>query len=155
GVLAAEVGALEVGVHGLVPDVLGQERRGGVGPAGLVPVVRDVPDAGVVVEDVQAAEGVGRVPDQVFALGLVGHVRPLEGGPAGVPFDVFDRCVATLLVDVGDHHAGALAGEEERRRPTLPAARTGDDGHLAFETRAQVWPPSPLAAPMTTPGAAV
>ena len=51
------------------------------------------------------------------------HIGPDEGGPTTASLDQGDRLVAVFLVDVGHHHAGTLAGEDQGGRPPDPQAR--------------------------------
>src|SRR5215207_1211561 len=119
GVLHPQEGPLEVHVHHPVPVVLARLKRG---PRHA--------DAGVVDHHVEAAPlleyatherldlrspGDVRLPDQGLALYLAGH-----------PF-------GRLLVEVGESHPGALAGEPDRDGPPDPGPRARDYGPLAFE----------------------
>ena len=61
--------------------------------------------------------------------------------------------VATVVVDVGHHHAGPFPGEDQGRRPTDAHGRAGDDGHLPLQGShggAQYRPCGSPAQPPTT-----
>ena len=112
------------GEHGVetvpIVDRRLDERRGGCEP-------------GVVDDDVDAAEAVGRGGEHRRHLVLGGDVggdaeRPLgaEGG---------GDLLGPLAVEVGDDHARPVAGEQLGDGPADPRRRTGDEGDAALQRR--------------------
>ena len=87
-------------------------------------------DAGVVEHDVEAAEAVDRVVDQLLHLLGVAHVGALEGGGLA---ELTGELAAVLLVDVGDHHLGPLRDQQLRSRVTDAAGAARHDRDLALE----------------------
>ena len=87
-------------------------------------------DPGIVHEDVDAAERRHHVVDEPADLLQVADVahQPHRGvGAVGVG-DLGDHGVDAVAADVDDGDAGALIGEQVRRRPAHPARRAGDQG---------------------------
>jgi len=89
-----------------------------------------VPDAGVVDQDVEAAEPVHGPGDHPAPLRGVGHVVPDE---QSVLAELGGDGPAVLLQDVGQYDAGAGLGEHPCLGGSLAASRTGDDCHPAVE----------------------
>src|SRR5436190_1993408 len=124
-VLAAEPHTLEVDGHHTVPRGVGRLESAGV-------VGRE--DAGVVVEDVQAVEGVDGESDHRVCLLRIRDVGMDECGvPAGV-VDRVDGGLAVHLDDVGDDDASTFPGEQLGCDPADPARRAGDQRHLAVQS---------------------
>ena len=88
-------------------------------------------DAGVVVEDVDPAETLGRRLVHALDVRLVRDVRANGEGLAGAERHGFLR---QSLVDIGRAHLRAFLGEDDRRLPAHAAARAGDDADLSFES---------------------
>jgi hypothetical protein len=98
--------------------------------------VFDVPavaDAGVVVEDVDAAVGLedrrGKRLDRI----RVGDVERVGDGAAPGGLDLPRDRRRSLRVDVGDVQLRAVAGKRQRGRAADPGAAAGDDGDLSGE----------------------
>ena len=58
---------------------------------------------------------------------------PKPTRPAADPFDQAGRLLAARFGEVGDHHAGALAGERQGRRTADAVRGTRHEGDLARE----------------------
>ena len=95
----------------------------------------DMLDAGIVDQDVDPAEPVRRLRDQIPDLGRLGHVgrdigRPhavLLGEPGAQPLDL------GRIAEPVQHDVAALGGERAGDAEPDPAGRTGDHGGLAFQ----------------------
>ncbi len=118
-------GGEEVGLHGAV-----------VGVDGLVAEGADLDDAGVVDEDVEAAEGAEGLVDEAVALGGVGEVAGDEedvvfvGDVAGVEeFVAGEFEFVGVACGEGEFEAGAAEAVGEREAEAAGSA--GDDGDLA------------------------
>src|SRR5215211_2918745 len=92
----------------------------------------------VVDEDIYLAELVDGPLDELFAVGLIGHVSRHLYGLAARVFDGLRRLCGVRLFhfEVGDHHVGTLAGEGERDGPSDARVTARDDCLLAFELAA-------------------
>ena len=90
-------------------------------------------DGGVVVEDVDPAEGVDSRGNHRVVVGAARHVGVHGDGFAPRLLDEVDRLAGAVVVHVGDGDAGAVPGEQHRRRPTLTRRGAGDERHLAVE----------------------
>src|SRR5205085_8614194 len=99
-VFAAVEDAAQVRVHNPVPVGVLVVLEGFRGAAG---------DAGVVVEDVEPAEGGDRRLDQRGDLGLARHVTAAGNGPTGGFAEQIQRLLAAVLADVRTDEARALA----------------------------------------------
>jgi hypothetical protein len=88
-------------------------------------------EAGIVERRVQAAEGVDRGLDHRLDLGFAADVGPLEHGLAARRLDFLDQIGARGLVEVGDHHARATLGAEQRGRLAHAAGAAGDKHDLS------------------------
>ena len=120
GVLDAQEHALEQHVHGHVVLVGRRLVQRPHGPA----------EPGVVVQHVEAAPLGDGVGDGALELLLLGDVHPAEvdgvaqfGGEAG----------GHVLLQVGDHHLGALGHEQAHGGGTDAAGPTRDEGDLPVE----------------------
>ena len=89
--------------------------------------------AGVVVEDVQAAETFDGGRDHRARVVLVRDVGVHVGGLAAGGRDLGGGGLAGVVRDVGQHHAGALRGEELRGDHAHAARAAGDERDLALE----------------------
>ena len=97
----------------------------------------------VVDQDVDAAERVERRPDGAACTIRRRRRRSRPGSPRRPPARSSERRLDPLAPLVQQHDAGALAGQQDRRRPPVPddratrarvaRARAGDDGNLTFE----------------------
>ncbi len=52
----------------------------------------------------------------------------------GAPADLVGQGAALVVLHVGDHHGGALAGQGLGAGPADAARGAGDDGRLAFQS---------------------
>ena len=89
--------------------------------------------AGIVEGDVEPAEAAQRRLDERFREALVAHVAGDGNGLAARFRDLRDKRIELRLPPGRHHDAGALPGEELRRRATDPGACAGDDGDLVCE----------------------
>ena len=119
--LAAEEDASCVDRLHAVPRLNGGVQDGGV-------VVRG--DACVVVEDVDAAEPLGRLGAHPANVLLFRHVRLHRECVAGAQGD---RLLGSLEVHVGRADLRTLLGEENRRLPAHTAAGTRDHADLSLK----------------------
>ena len=97
-------------------------------------------DAGVVDEDVEAAETLddgAHEAAQLAEVADVGDDADRRVGAVGVG-DLGDDGVDGVLAEVDDGDAGALVGEQVGGRPAHAAGRAGDDGPLAGDRSGQV-----------------
>ena len=122
-------------------------------PVGLLHVEAHlVPeDAGVVDQDVQAAEGVDGLVDQRLGPLPGADVGGVDRRVAAAGLDQLDDLLGGVLVaplalqggaDVVDDHLGALGGQQQGLLPSDTPTRAGDDGYLAVE-QSHGWPPVP------------
>ena len=87
-------------------------------------------DGRIVDADVEPAIGGDGRPHHGPRLGPVAHVAGHEGGPSAAALDGLGRLPSAVLVDVGQHHRGALGRKAlGDRQPNAPR-RAGDDGNL-------------------------
>ena len=122
--LAAEPHALQVDLHHAFPRRFGRVERAAV--------VRGK-DAGVVVEDVQATEGVHRGLHHRRAVVGPGHVRADERGLAPGRADRRDDVLSFGLAHVTDDDVRAFGGEQFRGGAAHAACRTSDQCDLLCE----------------------
>ena len=99
-------------------------------------------DAGVVHEDVEAAEAVDRLLDQVLGSVPVGHVVVVGDGLAAVAANDLRHFLGGPLVgalapdraaQVVDDDLGTLLGEQQRLAPPDAVPGTGDDRDLPVD----------------------
>src|SRR6267143_914368 len=132
---AAAAGLLQMG-HGLARHPREEQQRalqsGGPLLFGGVVGARERRAAGVVDEDVQAAESADRRGDEVAdGLGAVEIAREGQDiGARGVT-DLLRRLVQVLLRAAAQRQLRSLVGEHLRARATQPLARAADDRDLA------------------------
>ena len=100
-------------------------------------------DAGRIHQHVQRAEGLHRLGDGGLPIFLAGDVEPHEMGGLA---DLGGERTALVLLDVGDHDAGALLGHQYRAALAETRRAAGDEGHLAGQTIGHFFFP-PAAAP--------
>jgi hypothetical protein len=86
--------------------------------------------AGVVDHDLDLAEGLVRLRDQLLGNAGLGQIA---GEDRRLAVELARRLFGDLAVDVVDQHLRALAEEELRRRPPDSARRAGDDRGLAVK----------------------
>ena len=86
--------------------------------------------AGVVDEDVDLAEGVDRLLDDLVAGAGLGQVA---GDGDRLALDLAGRLLGDVAVDVVDRHLRAFGGEQLGRRAADAASRAGDDRGLAVK----------------------
>ena len=106
-----------------------------------VPHGRVTHDAGVVDQDVELAERVDRLLDELGGLLVVGDVTEVGDGGAALLLDQRDGLVsrpacslsADRTAEVVDDHLGALAGQLQRVPAANPVSCTSNDGDLAVE----------------------
>ncbi|MNF70603.1 hypothetical protein D3C84_525160 [compost metagenome] len=91
-------------------------------------------DAGVVEQDVDAAEAFDRPGDDRFTVFLL----PQIAGQAvcfGAQFaGLLDHGQATVSIDVRDHHTGTFGGEQPHKRLTDTTGASGNHDNLVFES---------------------
>jgi hypothetical protein len=90
-------------------------------------------DAGVVERDVDAPEPVDRLRQSRVDIGALGDIAAYGDDPPAVCLDQAGRFGVGLLVDVGDHHAGALTRERQRGSAADTCAGSSDEGDLVGE----------------------
>ena len=90
-------------------------------------------DAGVVVREVEAAEGVDGLRDHRGDGGGVGDVDADGEGRAAGLFDQGDGLLRVIEVDVGDGDRRTGAGELDRGRAADAAGGAGHEGDAAGE----------------------
>ena len=129
-VLAAEEDALRVDVLDALPRLDARVENGRV-------VARR--DAGVVVEDVDAAEALGGRGAHRAHVVLVGDVHAERERIARAQRD---RLLGERDVEVGDADLRALGREHDRRLATHAAAGSRDDADLPVESAPSLSPPS-------------
>ena len=88
--------------------------------------------AGIVHHDMAAAEGVDRGLDDAVAEVGLGDVAGAGHRLAAQLLDLGDGLLGRRVVDVVDHHPGAVAHQAQRDLLADAAARAGDDRHLAI-----------------------
>ena len=66
-------------------------------------------------------------------LRLVGHVEPRGQVLPGRPAEPLGQVSAGLLVEVGQHHVGALLGEPLGHGPSQAAGGAGQNHHLVAD----------------------
>src|SRR5215470_6657025 len=128
--------ALEIDAHDAVP--LGAVRLQH-GPVLVLPK-----DARVVIQDVEGTEAARPILDHSLHVLLDGHITDRGDGLASGLLDEGHRLVRRLLVDVTDHDARALLGEEHRSLASHPHPRAGDQRDLVLEPASHAGPSSPL-----------
>ena len=122
--LGQEEGGLEVDVQDSVPVVhgVGEEVAGAAG------------DAGVVVEDVDAAEALDGGCDQPIEVGQVRDVGLDGQRTAAGRLDLAGGLLGQLGAQVGDDDAGALLREAQRNRAPDAPGGARDDRDLVGQT---------------------
>ena len=95
-------------------------------------------ETGVVVQDVDAAEGVDRGVDECTNRCAIRDVCANEGRHAAGLLDRRDRLAAARLVDVGDDDAGPALGEQLGGRAADAGAGAGHDDDGVSEVH-QPW----------------
>jgi hypothetical protein len=80
-------------------------------------------NAGVIVQDVDAAESFGSRRHERLDLGLVRHVAVLVDGFTASRADLLHQCLARVVVQVRNHHPGTATGRQ--------AGGAGPDAHGA------------------------
>ena len=88
--------------------------------------------AGVVDHDMAVAEGVDRGLDDAVAEVGLGDVAVAGHRLAAHLLDLGDGLLGRRVVDVVDHHLGAVAHQAQRDLLADAASRAGDDRHLAI-----------------------
>ena len=117
--MAHQVDAAQVDVENVVPGRLVEVAKVAVGH-----------DAGVVEDDVEAAEGRPRQLDRATRCRRLGHV-PLMGDDTPVRHRHRGRHPGqALAVAVDQHQLGPLLGKDLGRPRADPGCRPGDDGDL-------------------------
>src|SRR5205823_12291060 len=86
--------------------------------------------AGVVDDDVDLAEGVDRLGDELVGRARLGQVA---GEHRRLTVDLGARLLGDVSVEVVDEDLRAVLHEQLRRRPADAARRAGDDRRLAVE----------------------
>ena len=113
---------LEMDVEDVVPLLVGHVLDGAV-PG----------EAGVVDDDVEAAEGLDRGADEAVAEIRRGHVAGADRGRAAEVSDGGGGLLGGSGVEVVDHDAGALARQLERDGPADAPARPRHDGDFPVQ----------------------
>jgi hypothetical protein len=90
-------------------------------------------DASVVHENVEPTELAQRLLDHRVRSHLLADVARSDGGARTSARDQRNGLPARFLIDVGDHHRGALECEQESCRPSEAGPRSRDDRYLAVE----------------------
>jgi hypothetical protein len=129
----AEVGALQGDVDRLLPDVLGEERRGAVGLPFDVAVEGEPPEAGVVVEHVEATELALRGPHRGLDVVGLAHVGGHRDGLAARGHDLLGAGRRRIGREVGADDFRSDLGEQRRARASHAGSGTGDQRGLAFQ----------------------
>src|SRR5208283_3495599 len=97
-------------------------------------------EAGVIEGYVEPAKFCQRAPDQGLDVGLGGNVSLLKDRSAAV-FPAFADCRFTaVLVEIGDHHCGALARETDRGGAAHAAGGPGYYCHFVIESAHRATP---------------
>ena len=96
-------------------------------------------DADIVVEEVEPVPAVDGGLDQPFAFGLNGDVAGHSQGNATLGLDHFDRAPGKPTIEIGHHHLGTGARQQDRRSPAIAdtvarSTPTADDCDLASQT---------------------
>ena len=86
-------------------------------------------------QDVDAAEDLDGVLDDMRDLRRVGEVAGREHGIAAERAGLGDRLLPTVSVDVGGEHARALTDHLQHGRAADPLRRARDDAHLLLDHR--------------------
>ena len=89
--------------------------------------------AGRIEQKIDAAEAVDGEVHHVVDGGALGDVDSERQRLAADLVDLLGGLFDAFFVDVGAHHIGALAGENQRGRPSDAAGGAGDDDGLAVE----------------------
>ena len=90
-------------------------------------------DAGVADQDVEAPEGFDHPCHPGFDLLLVAHIHRDPERALHERIDLGRRFLRRLLIEIGDHHLCALAGEGERNLLADAARGARDHGDLVHE----------------------
>ncbi|MEY9730679.1 hypothetical protein ABIA07_006580 [Bradyrhizobium yuanmingense] len=123
GVLHAEHGADDVDVAH-PPGILGPD---------LADQRRDL-DAGIVDEDVVAAEGGDRRSSRFLPLHIVGDIEMHEAGLHSEPGDLAGAILADVIENVADHDRRTGARQCFCNSRSYPAGSAGDQGFAAIKT---------------------
>jgi hypothetical protein len=91
--------------------------------------------SGVVDDDVELAPGVDRGLHERVRRAVLREVAGVHDGLAG---DLGRRLLRDVAVEVVDHHARAVLGQQLGRRAADPARRSGDDRHLVVQYAHQI-----------------
>ncbi len=97
-------------------------------------------DADVVVEEIEPAPVIDGGVDQPLALRFLGDVAGMGDGMAALGLDHLDRALGELQIEIGHHHPGAGASEQDRRGAAVAdavilGAAARHDGDLVLETQ--------------------
>ena len=125
GIGPGEVGRIQVGTAHLVPAHAGRVGRLDAGPAPT--------DACVVDHDVEAAEALHHICDQLGHGLLIGKIDGIELGLAFHSGDFAHDGLALGLVARGDGHLRALTDEAMHNAPADPGVAAGDECDLVFQ----------------------
>ena len=130
-----------------IPKV-GNRRLGGVderhqvqvqdrGPGRLIEAVEGAGDhpADIVDEDVQAAEGIDGIIDELLAAVLAGEINQNAGGLHALRFHFLYGLVEAVLVAGRQRHVAPLIGERACDGMTNSLTGTGDRRVLSFKTQ--------------------
>ncbi|MOA03019.1 hypothetical protein D3C78_1225010 [compost metagenome] len=91
-------------------------------------------EAGVVDDDVDAAEGIQSSLHATVTEVGGGHVAQAGDGIAAESTDFRDHFIGRSLIEVVDHDLGAFFGEFQRDGAADAAAGTGNDGDFALQS---------------------
>jgi len=93
-------------------------------------------ERGVVHKDIDFAESLDAFPDDVLAVFLAADIAgQAKGLAAGFGDEALGFCSVFLLVEIRDHHVGALAGEGKRHGPADAAIGAGDNSGEILKQR--------------------
>src|SRR5208282_241554 len=90
-------------------------------------------DAGVVVDDIEAAEFLDRARNQCFDFGFARDIGFLKDGAASALFAIAHRAFSPLDIEVGDYDCRALSGKAHRGAATDAAGSARYDRDFSIE----------------------
>ena len=123
GQLRHEVEALQIGIHILVKVLLIHVNH----------LLGLSTQAGIVDQDVQMAEGLHSLGNQVLPSGGAGDVGGHAQGLTAGGLDLLGDCVALLLFPAGDDNRSAIGGHGAGNGIADAAGGASDDGHFTLQ----------------------
>ena len=98
-------------------------------------------NTGVVVQHIDAAEGVGSATHKALHLVFAGHVTALEDRLTATAPDIGGQRLALGAVEIRDHHAGAALGRQPGRARANTRGRAGNQDNQVVHAHGNGLPP--------------